>query len=149
MLPLHHRTNRALRYRCGAFAQGLWRYGLWRGDVLKDGFSHKRKIRLDQMTPETCPVCGADVPSRARACPECGADEHTGWSEEAESVGNLGVSEDSFDYEEYVRREFEGEAAPDERRRRFWKLVGLILLGSFLVPVVYVIASALLSGNPR
>jgi hypothetical protein len=30
----------------------------------------------------TCPVCGADVPRRAKACPECGACEKSGWSEE-------------------------------------------------------------------
>ena len=35
------------------------------------------------MAPETCPNCGADVPSGAKACPECGADEQTGWSETA------------------------------------------------------------------
>lgn len=27
-----------------------------------------------------CPVCGAEVPSRARSCRECGSDETTGWS---------------------------------------------------------------------
>ena len=31
----------------------------------------------------TCPICGADVPIKARACPECGSDEKTGWSEAA------------------------------------------------------------------
>ena len=29
----------------------------------------------------TCPVCGADVPRRAKACPDCGACEKSGWSE--------------------------------------------------------------------
>jgi len=29
----------------------------------------------------TCPICGADVPRRAKACPECGACEKSGWSE--------------------------------------------------------------------
>ncbi|WP_156815625.1 zinc ribbon domain-containing protein [Pseudanabaena sp. PCC 6802] len=31
----------------------------------------------------SCPICGADVPIKARACPECGSDEQTGWSEAA------------------------------------------------------------------
>jgi hypothetical protein len=34
--------------------------------------------------PGDCPVCGADVPAKARACPECGADERSGWAEDAE-----------------------------------------------------------------
>ena len=81
-------------------------------------------------TPENCPNCGADVPSGARACPECGADEKTGWAEEAE-YGNLGVPEESFDYEEYVKREFGGERSPDESRRRKWKMTAIVLLVVF------------------
>ncbi|MGZ8939206.1 MAG: hypothetical protein ACXW32_08350 [Limisphaerales bacterium] len=61
--------------------------------------------------------------------------------------GNLGISEDSFDYDEYVKREFEGKAPPDEKRRRFWRMIGILVLVSFLVPVVYVLVSALLRGN--
>lgn len=87
------------------------------------------------------------MPRGALACPECGADEKTGWSEEAEMSGNLGISEDSFDYDEYVKREFEGEVPPAEKRRRFWRMVGIVVLVSFLVPVVYVLVSALLRGN--
>lgn len=30
-----------------------------------------------------CPVCGTEVPNKARACPECGSDEDTGWSDAA------------------------------------------------------------------
>lgn len=30
----------------------------------------------------TCPVCGADVPRRAKACPDCGACEKSGWSQD-------------------------------------------------------------------
>ncbi len=29
-----------------------------------------------------CPICGTDLPLKARACPECGSDENTGWSED-------------------------------------------------------------------
>ncbi|HEY3901149.1 MAG TPA: hypothetical protein VGM54_21240 [Chthoniobacter sp.] len=29
----------------------------------------------------TCPICGAEVPRRAKACPDCGACEKSGWSE--------------------------------------------------------------------
>ena len=55
--------------------------------------------------PETCPNCGADVPRNAKACPECGSDERTGWSEEAVAA-QLGLPDDSFDYERFVREEF-------------------------------------------
>ena len=51
-----------------------------------------------------------------------------GWSEEAETPGNLGIPDESFDYEEYVKREFGGEASPEEKRGRFWKIVGLVVL---------------------
>jgi hypothetical protein len=100
-------------------------------------------------TPEECPNCGADVPRGALACPECGADEHTGWSEEAETPGNLGIPEESFDYEEYVKREFGGEAAPDEKRRRFWRMVGLGVLLAFAFPVGYWLLAGLLGGTSR
>ena len=56
------------------------------------------------MTPEVCPICGADVPTRAKSCPECGADERTGWSDEAK-YQSLDLPDDSFDYGEYVERE--------------------------------------------
>jgi len=32
--------------------------------------------------PGECPVCGCEVPARAKACPECGACSETGWNEE-------------------------------------------------------------------
>lgn len=29
-----------------------------------------------------CPVCGEDVPRKAKSCPSCGACERSGWSED-------------------------------------------------------------------
>ena len=29
--------------------------------------------------PKVCPVCGEDVPPKARACPDCGACHESGW----------------------------------------------------------------------
>ena len=57
------------------------------------------------MPPDTCPNCGADVPRNAKTCPECGSCESTGWSEEAQVEG-LDLPDESFDYEDYVQREF-------------------------------------------
>jgi hypothetical protein len=81
------------------------------------------------MPPEVCPHCGAEVPPRARACPECGADEQTGWSDRA-TADRLDLPDEEFDYEEFTRREFEGQ--PDRRRGPQWLwwlvAVGLLLL---------------------
>ena len=82
------------------------------------------------MTPEVCPNCGADVPPRARACPECGADEETGWSDEA-YASSLGIPDDSFDYDDFVKREFEGET-PKKSGKNVWIIVAVILVLLFL-----------------
>jgi hypothetical protein len=94
--------------------------------------------------PETCPNCGADVPSNARACPECGADDKTGWADDAEQ-GNLGIPEDSFDYDEYVKREFGGESTPAESRQRSWRIIAVLLLVAFGFPLIYWGLAALFS----
>ena len=95
------------------------------------------------MSPDICPNCGADVPAGAAACPECGADERTGWSEKAR-YDNLGIPddpEDSFNYDEYVRREFEGYT-PADQRRRFWQKIGILLLVVLLLPLIYLAISS-------
>jgi hypothetical protein len=82
------------------------------------------------MTPEICPTCGADVPRRARSCPGCGADEQTGWSDEGR-LSSLDLPDDSFDYDEYVRREFEPEKKRELKPRGIptvWWVVAIILL---------------------
>ena len=87
------------------------------------------------MSPESCPNCGADVPRGARACPECGADEETGWSEKAR-YDDLGVPDDSFDYDEFVKREFEGGKGRNNSRRKLqivWAVVAILLVLSFFL----------------
>ena len=81
------------------------------------------------MTPEVCPNCGADVPRRAKACPECGSSEETGWSEDA-VTGDLGIPDDHFDYDEFVKKEFQ------QRRGRhglkwYWVAAAALLLLGF------------------
>jgi hypothetical protein len=81
--------------------------------------------------PDICPVCGADVPARARACPECGADEQTGWSDKARYDG-LGIPDDSFDYDKFVDEEFGGKV----RKRKYqwlWITVAILLLLAFVI----------------
>ncbi len=81
--------------------------------------------------PEVCPNCGAEVPPNARACPECGACEETGWSDEA-AAQHLGLPDDNFDYDDFVKREF-GDGQPRRTRMQwFWWIVGLIVLAVFL-----------------
>jgi len=83
-------------------------------------------------TPDICPVCGTEVPERARACPECGADEKTGWSERAR-YDELGIPDDSFDYEDFVDREFGGKK-PKRRLGWLWFIVALLVLLAFALP---------------
>jgi hypothetical protein len=80
------------------------------------------------VAPEICPNCGADVPPKAHACPECGADEKTGWSERA-AAQRLGLPDDEFDYDEFVKEEF-GDKKAVERPRFgwFWWAVAIGLL---------------------
>ncbi len=83
-------------------------------------------------TPDICPVCGTEVPERARACPECGADEKTGWSERAR-YDELGIPDDSFDYDDFVSREFEGKKSK-RKLGWLWFTIALLLLLAFALP---------------
>ena len=60
-------------------------------------------------------------------CPECGSDEQTGWSEAARE-DSLGLPDDSFNYDEFVTREFEPETSP--RKHWFWWLVAIAVLAA-------------------
>ncbi len=77
-------------------------------------------------TPLECPVCGEEVPPNAKACPECGADHNSGWQEEADS-GGLGLPDDNFCYEEWVREEF-GNSPKPAAIKPLWWIVALILV---------------------
>lgn len=87
-------------------------------------------------TPEICPVCGSDVPPWALACPECGADHETGWKEEvaedeAPFPSDLAIGEESFDYDEFVEKEFGGGGAKPRGVGWTWWIVTLLLLAAF------------------
>jgi len=85
------------------------------------------------MSPDSCPNCGAAVPPRARACPACGADETTGWSEAARYSG-LDLPEETFDYEDFLRREFGPPRGPPAPRgiKWFWGTVTVAVLVALL-----------------
>lgn len=82
--------------------------------------------------PEICPNCGAEVPPKAKACPGCGSDETTGWSEDAQRE-NLGIPDDRFDYDDFVKREFEGAEVKPRGLPWGWWIVGVILLIAFVL----------------
>jgi hypothetical protein len=81
---------------------------------------------VSRSSPETCPNCGADIPANARACPECGADEQTGWSDEA-YTNQVDLPDDSFDYDEFTRREFGGKRIVPYGVKRHWWVVALLM----------------------
>lgn len=83
-----------------------------------------RKTKLK--TPEVCPVCGEDVPPNALACPECGADHNSGWKEDTLDVSSV-PSEDDFDYDEFVQKEFGTEVKPRELKTVWW-ITAIVLL---------------------
>lgn len=82
------------------------------------------------MSPEICPNCGAEVPRGAKCCPECGADEETGWSGSAHA-DNLGIPDEKFDYDRFVKEEFGGERKPRGVSWLWW-ITALILVFLFL-----------------
>ncbi len=66
-------------------------------------------------TTFSCPNCGAEVKSSALACPECGSDRETGWAENADSCSPDipgSCDDDDFDYDAFVKREFESPDWP-------------------------------------
>ena len=84
------------------------------------------------MSPEICPNCGAIVPRETAACPECGADESNGWSEQAYS-DNLGLLDENFDHEQFVKEEFNPGLAKPRGIHWLWWFTALLLIALFLV----------------
>jgi hypothetical protein len=81
-----------------------------------------------------CPVCGEDVPPRARACPECGADHNSGWRLAADG-GGLDLPDEEFDYDEFVAREF-GEGVRPSGIRPIWWVTAIVVLLAMLAGLV-------------
>jgi len=83
------------------------------------------------MLPEICPNCGVVVPRNAKACPGCGSDEKTGWSSSA-SEDKLGIPEEEFDYDDFVKEEFNPAPVKPRGVHWFWWLTALLLILAFL-----------------
>ena len=91
---------------------------------------------MQRAAPETCPVCGEDVPRNALACPECGADHNSGWRDDADAYDGVDLPDDSFDYDEFVRQEFQGARRPSVKV--VWWIAAILLLLAFLALYFYV-----------
>ncbi len=61
------------------------------------------------MSRTHCPNCGADLSPNAVVCHECGADDETGWRDEDAVDLGLGLTDEDFDYEAFIKREFRKE----------------------------------------
>ena len=83
------------------------------------------------MPPEICPNCGAILPPKAKACPECGSDEKTGWSDTA-YADRLGIPDENFDYDEFVKEEFGKERVKPRGIHWVWWVTALVLVLLFL-----------------
>ena len=87
--------------------------------------------------PFECPVCGEDVPAKAKACPHCGACEKSGWNEDASAADGLDLPDDNFNYEEFsVRRSLARQ--PNWRASSFfWKVIAVVLLVLIVAAFVF------------
>jgi hypothetical protein len=85
--------------------------------------------------PESCPVCGEDVPKNALACQECGSDHNSGWREGASVYDGLDLPDDSFDDGEFVTQEF--QASRRQSVNPVWWITGVLLLLAFLTLYFY------------
>lgn len=95
------------------------------------------------MSPDfRCPVCSTSLSPNARSCGHCGAQrEGASWLT-PKPHDELDLDDDTFDYDDFVRREF-GNGRPDwawfERmngKERFWWVVAVIVFAAFVAMAV-------------
>jgi predicted nucleic acid-binding Zn ribbon protein len=80
---------------------------------------------MDDLT-FNCPVCGADVPRRAKACPQCGACEKSGWSEDRYLDG-LDLPDEGTGYRKFAALEC-GRRPKQTPKQRLWLIVAIIVI---------------------
>lgn len=80
--------------------------------------------------PGNCPACHEHVPARKTSCPHCGASADDGWSDEAHTDG-LDLPDDSFNYDEYLKREFDPDVPRiGLDRKTLWWATAILLLAA-------------------
>jgi hypothetical protein len=72
-----------------------------------------------------CPVCGGEVPLKAKACHHCGACEKSGWN--ADATDGLDLPGDDFDYDKFTAEEF-GTPRKVRGKELLWKVVAVVLV---------------------
>jgi hypothetical protein len=79
-----------------------------------------------------CPCCGAEVAAGSNFCRECGASDESGWSDDGEEGF---ATDDDFDYDDYLEREFSipRQLSPGERLRRGFVVTIIVLVCLSLV----------------
>ena len=73
-----------------------------------------------------CPDCGAEVRVGSRGCEECRAKSRKPWEQDGDHLDGVDMPED-FDYDDFIRREFEGKERLN-KRARLWKITAIVLL---------------------
>jgi uncharacterized membrane protein YvbJ len=86
--------------------------------------------------PDTCPVCGEDVPRGSWACPECGADHNSGWREDAGTYDAVDLPDEDFNYDKFVREEFRSSPKPAGVKTVWW-IATIVLIVVFVVIYFY------------
>ena len=87
---------------------------------------------FQQCLLEVCPNCGESLPRTAKSCPECGSDDKTGWSDKA-GADNLGLPDEEFNYDEFVKDEFGSGLARPRSLHWLWWVTALLLIVLFLL----------------
>lgn len=80
----------------------------------------------------SCPHCGATVSGRASFCRECGASDESGWNDDVSTDVD---TDDEFDYDDFVSREFPDQAGPwtpQQSRRLFVGIVIAVIIFTML-----------------
>lgn len=83
-----------------------------------------------------CPVCGEDVPAKAKSCPHCGACEKSGWNEDARSADGLDLPDDDFDYEKFAHEEF-GSPTKLAGKQVLWTVTAIVILVLIAAAIVF------------
>jgi hypothetical protein len=76
----------------------------------------------------TCPVCGEDVPRKAKSCPECGACEKSGWGDT--SLDGLDLPDGDYMTGRMIEdgRRIEDRDSEPAGLSRFWIVVAIVVL---------------------
>jgi hypothetical protein len=85
---------------------------------------------MEQLT-FTCPVCGAEVPRRAKACPECGACEKSGWSDDRYLDG-IDLPDEGWNAPRSSPRRL-GDGRSKTRMQWFWMVVAVLIVIAFVL----------------